>query len=426
MQIWIAVLGLFLLAPTSTFSQEFVNSDKVYIESVKSVWFGIPAYPTAFPIVELGQGLQLTFDEIGNEMRYLRYKIEHCDRDWQPSDLTEMEFLTGFNDEELRQSQLSVSTRIPYVHYKLSLPNKEVQWTKSGNYLLHVYDEDTETPLLTRRFMVFEPIMDVGAALRKPTNVDKNDSHHEIDFIAKHEELIIKNPRVEIKATVLQNGRWDNAITEIEPFQVLPNKLSFDYQDRITFAAGKQFRTIDLRTFRHPTIEVNEIKEYDDAFEIILKQDEKRTYENYDNHQDLNGQFIIESQDFNNGHVQGEYGYVIFSLKSALPLYDDHVYLMGGFTSWQIDPKFIMNYEERYGMYIGEALLKQGIYDYVYAAVPKKGGPVDMEILEGNWHQTENHYTILIYYKPFGARYDRIIGAKTVSATDLSSIIRLN
>ena len=115
-----------MYASICSFAQEFVNYDKVYIESVKSVWLGVPTYPTAFPIVELGQGLQLSFDEIGNEVRYLRYKIAHCNRDWEPSDLTEMEFLTGFNDEELRQSQLSVSTRIPYVHYKLSLPNKEV------------------------------------------------------------------------------------------------------------------------------------------------------------------------------------------------------------------------------------------------------------------------------------------------------------
>ncbi len=421
----IALVIMFaIVVPTK--AQTFVNDDRVYIESVKSVWFGIPKYPTAFPIVKMGQGLILHFDEVGTDTRYLRYKIAHCNRDWEPSDLTEMEFLEGFNDEELREFQLSVSTRIPYVHYTLALPNKEVQWTKSGNYLLHVYDEDTDTPLLTRRFMVFEPLMEIGATLRKPTDVEKNDSHHEIDFVAKHEDIEIKNPRMEIHATIMQNGRWDNALTEIEPFQVQPKKLTFNHQDKLTFPAGKQFRTVDLRTFRHPTLEVNEIKEYNDAFEIVLKQDEKRTFENFDNHPDLNGKFVIESQDYNHADVQGEYGYVLFSLKSALPVYDHQVYIMGGFNDWQIDPQYEMTYEERYSSYLGEALLKQGIYDYQYVAVPLGKQSLDTEMLEGNWHQTENHYTILIYYTPFGARYDRLIGAHTLSANDISSINRLN
>ena len=41
---------------------------------------------------------------------------------------------------------------------------------------------------------------------------------------------------------------------------------------------------------------------------------------------------------------------------------------------------------------------------------------VDYEVTEGNWYETENQYTILIYYRPFGARYDQLIGVKSLSS----------
>ena len=62
------------------------------------------------------------------------------------------EFLEGFNREELREHSFSINTITTYIHYQLRIPNNEVRWTKSGNYLLHVYDDDTGEPLITRRF----------------------------------------------------------------------------------------------------------------------------------------------------------------------------------------------------------------------------------------------------------------------------------
>ncbi|MEZ4949342.1 MAG: hypothetical protein R2784_08145 [Saprospiraceae bacterium] len=57
-------------------------------------------------------------------------------------------------------------------------------------------------------------------------------------------------------------------------------------------------------------------------------------------------------------------------------------------------------------------MLKQGFYSYQYVMVDKDGNK-DFETLEGNDYQTENEYTIIIYYHPFGARYDQVIAAQT-------------
>jgi hypothetical protein len=413
----IYVLCVFCLFLTGKILPQYdpVNYDYVYLDNIRSVQLKIPNLQTSYPIVELGnQRLHLSFDEIGTDTRYLRYRIEHCTREWLPSELEELEFLDGFNGEELRDFGFSVNTRIPFVHYDLLLPNRDIQWTKSGNYLLHVYDEITGEYLLTRRFLVVEPIMKIFANLSKPSNVSKINTHHEIDFTATHKEFRIPNPRREIFASVMQNGRWDNAIVDIPPYLVKHEELTFDYQDKIVFPAGKEFRNIDFRSLKSGSRRIVEINEFEDAYEIRLETDERRTFQNYHTEKDLNGQFVIQTLDDRNQVLEPEYVYVLFSLKSSQPVYEQDVFLIGGFTDWLIDDRFRLNYEDRYGAYRAEVLLKQGVYDYLYVTSEPSSQGGNYEEFEGSWHESENYYTILIYYRPFGGRYDRLIGATTI------------
>ena len=54
-------------------------------------------------------------------------------------------------------------------------------------------------------------------------------------------------------------------------------------------------------------------------------------------------------------------------------------------------------------------LLKQGFYNYKYVTVDYKNNLNDYEI-DGSFYQTENEYTVLVYYRKMGARYDEVIG----------------
>jgi hypothetical protein len=68
--------------------------------------------------------------------------------------------------------------------------------------------------------------------------------------------------------------------------------------------------------------------------------------------------------------------------------------------------------------------LKQGFYNYAYGLMPAADGKPtsrneeeprkevqpDFSLTEGNFFETENNYLILLYYHPFGARYDQVVG----------------
>ena len=75
-----------------------------------------------------------------------------------------------------------------------------------------------------------------------------------------------------------------------------------------------------------------------------------------------------------------------------------------------------MVYNDALKAYVCKMRLKQGYYNYYFVEQAKGKEVIDYEVTEGNWYETENEYAILIYYRPFGARFDQLIGVKTISS----------
>ena len=69
-------------------------------------------------------------------------------------------------------------------------------------------------------------------------------------------------------------------------------------------------------------------------------------------------------------------------------------------------------------MYVGSVYLKQGFYNYKYAR--KRDGVVDYNAFSGNHSQTENNYTLLVYYRSVGDLYDRVIGVGSLNTTQVA------
>ena len=73
-----------------------------------------------------------------------------------------------------------------------------------------------------------------------------------------------------------------------------------------------------------------------------------------------------------------------------------------------------MVYNPEAGQYEKALLLKQGNYNYQYIYLPDGQEEGVTAAIEGDFHQTENEYTIYVYYRPIGARFDRLVGVRTV------------
>ena len=76
-----------------------------------------------------------------------------------------------------------------------------------------------------------------------------------------------------------------------------------------------------------------------------------------------------------------------------------------------------MIFNEETGVYEKSLFLKQGFYNYSYVTLTdKKDMPASYENTEGNYWGTENGYMVLVYYRPFGARYDELVGFGRVNS----------
>lgn len=275
------------------------------------------------------------------------------------------------------------------------------------------------------------------AEVVRPTSVDRQTTAQEIDFQLETSALKIYNPRVEVFCTLLQNGRWDNSIQDIEPRLVTGTVLDYNYSNQIVFDAGKEFRNMNISSMEFRSEDVQDIKETREGLTTILRDDKTRVFQSYLWARDLNGMYVPFNRDYNHKNIPPdslvstlnlvnrynyreqflgtEYSKVIVILESSE--LDRDVYFVGGITDWKLLPEYKLTYDETIQAYTGELYLKQGYYNYGYA-VPDKNGNPDLSKLEGDWYATENDYTLLCYFRPRGGQYDQLVGAHTFNSNE--------
>jgi hypothetical protein len=154
--------------------------------------------------------------------------------------------------------------------------------------------------------------------------------------------------------------------------------------------------------------------------DIYVKPDATRIAERYLFWKDLNSWFDITTTDLVNNWWQTDYANVHFTYipENNQPYAAQNIYLMGEFTGNTIKEENKMEYNATKGIYEKILLLKQGYYAYNYVTKSNniKNTPTSTALTEGNNWQTENTYTLFVYYRTFGARYDELVGFTTVNS----------
>jgi hypothetical protein len=83
--------------------------------------------------------------------------------------------------------------------------------------------------------------------------------------------------------------------------------------------------------------------------------------------------------------------------------------VIGEFNNYEISDRYIMNFNPKSNIFETSIKLKQGFYNYKYVVVDLDNKILYGEI-DGNFDETENVYNVIVYYRNFGDRYDRVVG----------------
>lgn len=371
-------------------------------------------YAPAIIMLNTDDRITISFDELADDYSYLRYSLIHCDSQWKPSGLVDPEFVDGFNLGEIEQYEFSQLASTRYVHYSVSLPNDQVRFTISGNYLLRVFAEDNpDYTLLQARFMVCENIMGVTADVTSRTDIDYNRSSQQLSIEVDTRQENVNNMYQDLTVVITQNGRTDNTATITAPMRVSGRKVCYEHLRPLIFDAGNEYRRMEVVSTTYPGMGVEEITYATPYYHMVLNTDMPRYASNYTYDQTQHGRFTIREYNSSMSDVEADYVIVHFSLEMP-QLINTDIFLDGDFTYRRFDPDSRMIYDNATGTYQKSLLLKQGAYNYQYLAVPTSSMRGKTSIVEGNFYQTVNEYVITVYYRQPSSRYDRLVAATII------------
>lgn len=411
-------LLLLCCLPVSSYSQE----TSIFADDIKTLRIAVDGQEQRLPILQLGKGetLEVSFDDLTHDYRRYSYRIEHCTYDFKTSaQLFESEYLASpSNEEVITDYQQSLNTSVLYTHYQFSFPNSSMQPLLSGNYRLSILRENEggeKAVVAETYFAIVEPLTVTAATVSSNTDIDYRATHQQVSLKVDISNVRgLSNPQDEIKVYVLQNRRWDNVVKNPPYTSQNGNFLLWEHARTLIFDAGNEYRKMEMLSTRYATMHINSLYKLSGIYHADVMTDFPRNNYIYD--EDQNGLSVVRSDDTNYDETEADY--ILTHFKLQMPkLEGKRVFLNGRWTERSLNPAYELRYNDTTQAYEADVLLKQGYYNYQYLVATSPYAVAATTATEGNFFQTENEYTLLIYSRSLSDRYDRFIGFSQIHSS---------
>lgn len=407
-----ALLALLLFLSTKAFALD--TRTRIFDPAFASLKVSCQEDFWSDPVIRNGTDTHVvvSFDEFVDEVSHLRYRLLHCNADWQPSNLVEAEYLDGFNLAPIEDYAFSYNTFVHFVNYRIVLPNEQMQPLVSGNYLLQVFpEEEPERILLQARFSVSEEAVAVSGSVSGITDRGVNDRYQQLQLMVDRLGFPLLNPMTDLLVTVEQNNDPTTLRTLTVPLRTEGQRMIYEHRNELIFDAGNEFRRFETVAVPLPCMRIDSSRYYSDRYTAFITPDEERT-RNYFYDQTQQGRFLIREHNSTDSDLGADYVDTQFTLRIPEQI-GASVMLQGELTQALPDDKKTMVYDPMAAAYTLTLALKQGSYNYRYALKAGKGLPSPAPI-EGNHYETRNEYTVRVYYRAPGSRGDRLLSVSKI------------
>lgn len=400
-----------------TFAQVEKEIDPPF--NIKTITF-VQNNQNSIPLFSLNDSFEIQFDDLyGNEANYY-YEIVHCNYDWKHSDLSKNEYLQGFDGIRIQEYTNSLNTLQLFSHYRIGFPNKNTRLLVSGNYMLKILNEDREV-VFSRKLMLYENIVSVPMQIKRARTLNTIDFKQNIDFSIKSPNLLFQSPLQNVKVLLLQNGKLNEAISNIKPMYTIGNDLIYKYDSETQFWGGNEFLYFENKIIRAATNYIARVDSNNGVYNTHLYTNDARINKSYTYNPDTNGNFIPLNVNAANNAIEADYSWVFFTLSAPSFYEKKNIYVNGMFNNYALSDENKMEYNQEKGIYEKAIMIKQGFTNYQYV-VADENKKIDHEnAIDGNFSQTENNYFAIIYYRENNQRYDRIIGKGVANSVDITN-----
>ena len=351
--------------------------------------------------------LHISFDEMSHDVHFYTYTVEMLH-----SNLLSNEYLQGFTTRDITEYDHSMNTSREYTHYRFDFPNEDMALTQSGDYQLTIYEDgNPDNRIAQVQFRVVNPLVKIDARVRTNTDKEFNGRYQQVDIDVNTSALDIRDPK-EIRIVVTQNNRKDNAVYLSQPTFVEPNRLRYINQQALIFEAGNEYHHFDAFSCFYAGYGIDRVYHEMGDYNALLFPNEVAKGE-YIHEFDSDGRFVVNAERTNDSDTEAEYMWVHWTLPVEKPWLDGALYIGGDIFENELSLRNRMQYDAEAKCYWLTALVKQGGYDYQYWFSGKgTQNKTTTQRVDGSYWQTENEYAVYVYWRPFGARHDRLVGVK--------------
>ncbi len=365
----------------------------------------------------------IEFDLTATTIPNVYARATHCTADWRPD---ENGFLTDITNRTSIVDWTLAPERSKYFKYrgKMKIPNEQTTLKFSGNWLITLYDLNTDAVIGTTRIFA----VNKRASMKLAFMTDFYEPIKPVSSIAYTIEATVTEPSGKLltnnvhTVSFYRNNRWN------EPF-IASERAAWDVNPRGVGSAvigilqgGKVFRVSRLPAQNeYRVLDLSDQSRYPFTGQPVRMplSDLRR-----------NGMFIERSND----------GALVTNMISSL--YDeyvpveilldpnpggpseDDVFVVGSFNNWKPDRSWMMYFDEELRMYRCRQWLRRGRQNYLYATGRLSADSdqildLSFEEFEGNTASASNSFVAFAYYKEFDfGGYDGIVA---VTASNIYS-----
>lgn len=359
-------------------------------------------------ILPLGReaSVHISFDLLGDDEPTLVYRLRHCDDQGIPSELHASEAIGGSNEYEIRCEGLVQQEGMPYVRYSLELNTRHIDFKLSGRYALEVVSRDYPDEIfVTLPIFVSEE--------KTPLRLETQHLHPGIDRAREQAVgavlsiggLGVQPYNGELWINIHQNSSLILSHQRLaQPSIQSQQEWVFQHQSAAIFSSGNSYKYVEHRGRTAEGRAYEGSQRLDDILILDLPLARPMSETQYQHRQDERGAAIYPSE-------RGYYHLLRFRLD--MPRLERGRYILEGqaFEHLSLEERTLrFNASER--IYELTLPLKEGYQEYKFVYLD--GDAVLGSPLETSHREHSNAYTGLVYYKPMGARYTRLLGSSSL------------
>jgi len=362
------------------------------------------------PIINLGEPrrLILEFDYLDAGVQQFKVTVSHRNKNWGESPIGPTIYLDSFFETFFGDGRKSFVQKPTYYHYTFSFPNQQLSITKSGNYLLSVFDNDSNTLLFRIPFFVSENTGTLSTRI-ETLFAQRNDSRSLAQPFSEYRfPAFVQQPQFDLSFMYVQNQFWGRTRESTIFDTATPGIVNFHLARDKSFIDDFEFILLDIRSFRPDGQEIIEFQPAEEPPVITLRRDIQR----FDSRP---SRFPGPKLGLPDDDLQAEYGIIKFSLQPAIEISpDEQMYLVGDFNNWMIDPRYRMQFDSTRSLWEGKALIKQGVYAYKYVLL--EDYIINDLALDRTLIEPRQEYITFVYYNDPQRNFDRLLKVDVLPA----------